>query len=64
MELVRNKHLLSIYHMKYGNIGGENECFTTANSDPRVSSNPYKLNTKIKEILMGCTGTCLAQEKC
>jgi hypothetical protein len=31
MELVRNKHLFSIYHMKYGNVSGENGCFTTAN---------------------------------
>jgi hypothetical protein len=32
MELVRNNSLFSISHMKYGNIGGENGCFTTANT--------------------------------
>jgi hypothetical protein len=32
MEVVRNNHLFSISHMKYGNVGGENGCFTTANT--------------------------------
>jgi hypothetical protein len=32
MELVRNKHLFSIYNMRYGNVGGENVCFMTANT--------------------------------
>jgi hypothetical protein len=32
MELVRNKHLFSIYHMKHGNVGGENRCFRTTNN--------------------------------
>jgi hypothetical protein len=32
MELVRNKHLFSISHIKYGNVGGENRCFMTTNT--------------------------------
>jgi hypothetical protein len=31
VELVRYKHLFSISHIKYGNVGGENGCFTTTN---------------------------------
>jgi hypothetical protein len=31
MELIRNKCLFSISHIKYGNVGGENGCFMTAN---------------------------------
>jgi hypothetical protein len=33
MKLIRNKHLFSISHMKYGNVGGKNRCFMTANKE-------------------------------
>jgi hypothetical protein len=33
MELIRNKHLFSISHLKYGNVGGENGGFFIANKE-------------------------------
>jgi hypothetical protein len=63
MELVRNKHIFSIYHMKYGDVGSENGCFMTANTRHAYSfAHPEQREESNPEDVSKNSNTTIAQE--